>query len=163
LPTQAVSEDPAGSTIAKIEVRIQVGNHRMAASDDPLFLCLCGPQGREFRLKLAKGPCLRRGGTDHYVLAAADSPEVNVDFAELNDPCSPPLDLAGVERVSIRKGLNPIPNVRGVGEMDDRLEIEEVEVLIQAAGSAAPVRFSRRGPHWLGLVCGLGLELARSS
>ena len=135
----------------------------MAASDDPLFLCLSGPEGREFRLQLAKGTGLRRGATDRYVLAAAGSSDANVAFAELNDPCSPPPDLAGVERVSIRKGLNPIPNVRGVGEMDDRLEIRDVEVLIQAAGSTAPVRFSRRGPHWLGLVCGLSLELTRSS
>ena len=38
----------------KIVVRIRVGSDLMAASDDPLFLRLGGPAGREFRLLLGK-------------------------------------------------------------------------------------------------------------
>jgi hypothetical protein len=133
----------------------------MAGTDDPLFLRLDGPDGREFRLVFAKGTGLRRASEDVYVLAAAGSPDANVAHAQLNDPCSPALSAAGIERVSIRKGLEPLPNVRGFGEMDDRLEIEEAEVLIHAAGRDGPLRFARRGPFWLGLVCGLSLELTR--
>jgi hypothetical protein len=134
----------------------------MSATDDPLFLHLDGPQGREFRLSFAKRPGLRRGAEDVYVLAAAGSSDANVTQAALNDPCSPALHATGIERVGLRKGLEPIPNVRGFGEMDDRLEIQEAEVLIQTAGREQPLRFFRRGPCWLGLVCGLTLELPRS-
>ncbi len=146
--------------VEKIVVRVRVGSNLMAASDDPLFLRLGGPAGREFRLLLGKGRSLRRGQEDCFVLGAPDDPETNVDQPQLNDPSSPALDLAGIERVSLVKGLEPLPNVRGVGEMDDRLLLEEVEVSIHVKG-ASPVRFRREGPHWLGLVCGLILELAR--
>ena len=43
--------------------------------------------------------------------------------------------------------------------MDDRLEVEAVEVEISVAGEPTPRRFARRGPIWLGLVCGLLLEV----
>jgi hypothetical protein len=56
--------------------------------------------------------------------------------------------------------MEPIPNVRGVGEMDDRLELEEIEVEIYAADSPKPRRYFRQGPLWLGLVCGLSVEVA---
>ena len=48
----------------------------------------------------------------------------NVCFPELNDPTSPPLDAGAISGVYLRKGLDPIPNVRAVGEMDDRLEFD---------------------------------------
>ena len=43
--------------------------------------------------------------------------------------------------------------------MDDRLEVEAVEVEISIANDPRPRRFARRGPIWLGLVCGLLLEI----
>ena len=146
--------------VEKIVVRVRVGSDLMAASDDPLFLRLSGPSGREFRLLRRRGKSLRRGKEDCFVLGPPDDPDTNVDQPQLNDPSSPALDLAGIDRVSLVKGLEPLPNVRGIGEMDDRLLLEQVEVSIQAKG-VAPVRFQREGPHWLGLVCGLSLELAR--
>jgi hypothetical protein len=147
--------------VEKIVVRVRVGSDLMAASDDPLFLRLGGPSGREFRLRLAKGKSLRRGQEDRFVLGAPDDPETNVDQPQLNDPGSPPLDLLGIDHAWLVKGMEPLPNVRGFGEMDDRLLLEEVEVQVHAKGGP-PARFRREGPHWLGLVCGLSLELARA-
>ena len=43
------------SSLTRIVVRIRVGSDRMAASDDPLFLGLEAPEGREFRLAAAHG------------------------------------------------------------------------------------------------------------
>jgi hypothetical protein len=145
--------------IQRIAVRIQVGEHMLAASDDPLFLGLRGPLGREFRLALKHGKSLRRGAEDHFVFGAPDDPETNVAHAELNDPTSPPLDAAQITSIFLRKGFEPIPNVRAVGEMDDRLELVEAEVEIQVEGRPKPLRHHRRGPVWLGLVCGLRLEI----
>jgi hypothetical protein len=45
--------------------------------------------------------------------------------------------------------------------MDDRLEIAEVEIEIHAEGLPKPLRFRRRGPLWLGLVCGMQVEIDR--
>ena len=53
----------------------------------------------------------------------------------------------------------PIPNVRAIGEMDDRLELIEAEVEIQIEGRSEPLRHYRRGPVWLGLVCGMHFEI----
>lgn len=160
MSTQAPTEtDVQAAGVARIEVRIQVGDALMAASDDPLFLRLTGPSGREFRLSLAHGKSLRRGKQDHYVLAPRDGS--NVAHPDLNDPTSPPLDLAGIHGAVLVKGLDPLPNVRGMAEMDDRLLIEEAEVVVHADGDAR-LRFHRRGPVWLGLVSGLSWELARS-
>ena len=145
--------------VVRIDVRIQVGADRMAATDDPLFLGLRGPAGREFRLSPAKGHALRRGKEDHYVLAAAEAPETNVEHPNFNDPTQPALAAGGVAGVYLRKGLEPIPNVRALGEMDDRLEVEAVTVEVAAEGLAEPLRFARRGPIWLGLVSGLFLEI----
>jgi rubrerythrin len=44
--------------------------------------------------------------------------------------------------------------------MDDRLELAAVAVEIHADGLEAPLRFSRQGPIWLGLVCGTLMEIA---
>ncbi len=145
--------------IVRIGVRIQVGSHLMAASDDPLFLGLRGPAGREFRLQPARGRSLRRGSEDHFVIGAPDDPATNLAHAELNDPTAPPLAATQVTGVYLRKGFEPIPNVRGHGEMDDRLEIAEIEVEIEAAGAPKAARFQRSGPVWLGLVSGLQLEI----
>jgi hypothetical protein len=140
-------------------VRIKVGEDRMSGSDDPVFLRLQGPSGRDFRLHHAKGKNLRRGAKDVYVFGAADDPETNVRHPELNDPTQPTLHLAGIDRVVLVKAMEPIPNVRGLGELDDRLEIEHIEVEIHPAGGGEPKRYQRSGPIWLGLVCGLRLEL----
>ena len=155
------SDAPQRRPLRKIVVRIQVGKDRMAGSDDPLFLLLDGPGGREFRLALAHGKQLRRGAQDVFVLAGPGDPDTNVAHAELNDPNVPVLDLAGIRRVVVRKGLEPLPNVRGFGEMDDRLLIEKVEVELHPEGPDGPLRFERGGGFWLGLVCGLNLELGR--
>ena len=155
-----MAESP-GLPIARIEVRLEVGKDRMAGSDDPLYLGLRGPQGREFRLLLAHGPSLRRGAQDHFVLGAAGDSATNVAEAEFNDPTSPQIDAAGVSGTYLRKGFEPIPNVRAFGEMDDRLEIVEVEVEIHTADRPKPVRYMRTGPIWLGLVCGLHFEVPR--
>ena len=80
--------------------------------------------------------------------------EVPVDLT-----VDPTLDADGISGVYLRKGLEPIPNVRGLGEMDDRLEVEAIEVEISVEGESTPRRFARRGPIWLGLVCGLFLEI----
>jgi hypothetical protein len=152
----ALAETP----ISGISVRIRVGTGLMAASDDPIFLRLSGDCGRDFRLLQHGRKSFRRGGEDVFVLGPPDANETTVAYPELNDPTSPPLSLAGIERVTLVKGTDPLPNVRGVGEMDDRLLIEEAEAVIECAGRA-PVRFYRKGPHWLGLVCGLSLELPR--
>jgi len=157
-----VSETTAAQLpIQRIAVRLRVGEHLLAASDDPLFLSLRGPSGREFRLALKHGRSLRRGAEDHFVLGPPDDPETNVAHAELNDPTSPPLDASQITGVFLRKGFEPIPNVRAVGEMDDRLEIVEAEVEIAVAGRPKPIRHQRRGPVWLGLICGLRLEIPR--
>jgi hypothetical protein len=140
--------------LRRIEVSVHVGTDRMAASDDPLFLELQGPGGREFRLAMAHGKALRRGAADHFVLAGAADPSTNVAFPELNDPAVPPIPLEGVTCVVLRKGQEPIPNVRGHGEMDDRLQVLSVEVVLVPEGDGAPRRFRREGPFWLGLVCG---------
>ena len=146
--------------ISKIVVRLRVGTDLMAGSDDPLFLGLRGPSGREFRLLLARGKSLRRGAEDVYCLAASDDPDTNVAHTDLNDPTTPPMDAAQITSVFLRKGLEPIPNVRGLGEMDDRLQVMEADVEIHAAGLPKPRRYTRHGPLWLGLVCGLTIDLA---
>lgn len=159
MPTQARPE----SVLRQIVVRVQVGRHRMAATDDPLFLRLGGPAGREFRLALARGHALRRGQESVFVLAAPDAAETNVAHPELNDPAMPAIALASVDSVWLIKRLEPIPNVRGVAEMDDRLLIDEVVVELHGHDAARPVRFRREGPLWLGLVCGLEIALERTA
>lgn len=156
---QATVENP----IQKIVVKITVGSHRMSATDDPLFLHLHGPSGREFRLLLAHGRSLRKGSADEYILGPAESADTNVHHAELNDPTVPPIDNAGVKRVSIRKGLDPIPNVRGIAELDDRVEILAARVEIYTAEGGTPSCYERTGPFWLGLSCGLSVALAPSA
>jgi len=146
--------------VGQISVRIRVGTSLMAASDDPIFLRLTGTCGREFRLLKESGKSLRRGSEDTFVLGPPDAKETSVSHAELNDPTHPPIHLEGIDRVEIVKRTDPLPNVRGLGEMDDRLLIDEVEVVIRCEG-VPDTRFHRAGPHWLGLVCGLTLELAR--
>jgi len=133
----------------------------MAASDDPLYLGLNGPCGREFRLELQKGDARRRGQEDLYVLGEPEDPESNVEHPELNDPTVPPIDAASITGVYLRKGFEPIPNVRGIGEMDDRIEIAEAEVEIESEGAVKAIRFNRSGPIWLGLVAGLRFDLTR--
>jgi hypothetical protein len=146
--------------LRRIVVRLRVGEDKLAASDDPLFLGLRGAEGREFRLLLARGRSLRRGADDVFVLSQPDDPDTNVDRPELNDPASPPLHAGAVTGVYLRKGLDPIPNVRGRGEMDDRLQVFEAEVELHEEGAPKPRRFVRRSPIWLGLVCGLVADLA---
>lgn len=145
--------------VRRIEVRIRVGRDLMAGSDDPLFLGLRGPSGREFRLRLAHGKSLRRGAEDRFVLAPAGDADVNVEHPQMNDPTAPALDAVGIASAYLRKGQEPIPNVRALGEMDDRLEVVSAEVLVYADGRAAPLRFAREGPIWLGLVGGLIWEI----
>jgi hypothetical protein len=147
--------------IRRMTLRIQVGESRMAGSDDPVFLGLHGPEGREFRIRFARTPSLRRGAEEVYGLGPAGDADTNVANPEFNDPTSPPIDAARIQSVYLRKGFEPIPNVRGMGEMDDRLEVVEVELLLHVAGSARPLRFLRRGPIWLGLVSGLRLDMPR--
>jgi hypothetical protein len=154
-------EPEARRPITQIGVRVLVGSNLLSASDDPLFLGLRGPEGREFRLAFHRGPFLRRGHQDTFVLGAADDPDTNVASPELNDPTSPALDVRRIESVYVRKGLSPIPNVRALGELDDRIEILEVGVDIHAVGQAKPLRFERSGPIWLGLACGLEFEVPR--
>jgi hypothetical protein len=148
--------------VIRIRVRLMVGESRMAASDDPLYLGLHGPCGREFRLELEKGHARRRGHEDLYVLGVPDDSETNVEHPELNDPTVPAIDAASVTGVYLRKGFEPIPNVRGVGEMDDRIEITEAEVELELEDAAKAIRFNRSGPIWLGLVAGVRFELPRS-
>lgn len=155
-----MAEAGAGhSPVTRVEVRLRIGDHLLAASDDPLFLGLQGPSGREFRLELAHGRSLRRKSEDRFVLGPASGSDTNVKQPELNDPTVPPLDAAGITGVYLRKGLDPIPNVRAVGELDDRLELAEAEVAIHAGGDV--LRFFRAGPVWLGLCAGMQIELAR--
>ena len=154
----AAGRSPVADAVTRIRVRLLVGDSLMAASDDPLFLGVRGPQGREFRLEFAHGKSRRRGKEDVYVLGAPDDPDTNVAHAEFNDPTQPPIDVESVSAVYLRKGLEPIPNVRAMGEMDDRLELVECEVTLDHDGPK-PLRFVRRGPIWLGLVAGLHLEL----
>ncbi len=150
---------PETPLIIRIHVRLLVGDNLMSASDDPLFLGLRGPAGREFRLRPAHGRSLRRGHEDQFVLGAAGDPATNVAQPEFNDPTRPPLAFDGVESVYLRKGFDPIPNVRALGEMDDRLELLEAEVEIESEARPKALRFARKGPIWLGLVAGLRFEL----
>ena len=149
------------SPIVRIRVRLKVGDSLMAATDDPVYLEICGDTGREFRLLPTQGNPLRRGQQDEYVLGPPQDPETNVAHPELNDPTAPPLDAATISAVCLRKGFEPIPNVRAFGEMDDRLELAEIEVKVHTADRAEPILFARRGPLWLGLVCGLKIEIGR--
>ncbi len=150
---------PTRHPVVRIEVRIQVGPNLMSGTDDPLFLGLRGSEGREFRLKLTGGGSLRRGREGRVVFGAPEDPATNAEMPELNDPTRPTLDANAISAIYLRKGLEPIPNVRGLGEMDDRLELEAVAVEISVADEPKPRRFARRGPIWLGLVCGLLLEI----
>jgi hypothetical protein len=155
-------QSPSRHPVTQIGVRLLVGSSLLSASDDPLFLGLRGPGGREFRLALARGTFLRRGREDLFVLGPADDPDTNVANPELNDPTCPSLDAGAIEGLYLRKGLDPIPNVRALGELDDRLEIVEVSIDVHAEGRPKPLRFERAGPIWLGLVCGLLLEIPRT-
>lgn len=161
MSTQAAASTGSADSIVKIVVRIKVGEDRMAGTDDPIFLCLSGGGGRQFRLSPARGRGLRRGAEDVYVLGAPDAPDTNVAHPDLNDPGSPPILLADVQAVCIVKGLEPLPNVRGLGEMDDRLLIDRVEVEIYSEQAPKATHFQRQGPIWLGLICGLRAELTR--
>ena len=145
--------------VERIEVDIRIGEGRMSATDDPIFLGIRGRAGREFRLQHAEGASFRRGADDRYVLAGADA--TNVEYPELNDPTTPALDAADIVGFYIRKGMAPIPNVRGIGELDDRVEVVSVEVVVHAGGLAEPLRFFRLGPVWLGLACGSTFEVPR--
>jgi hypothetical protein len=145
--------------VTRVVVRLNIGLDRMAASDDPLFLGLRGPGGREFRLASTHGRPLRRGSEDVFVLAAPDDPDTNVASPALNDPAASPIELAAVRAVYLRKGLDPIPNVRGHGEMDDRVQLVSAEVELHGPGAPKPRRFVGRGPIWLGLVCGMVWDL----
>ena len=129
----------------------------MAATDDPLFLRLSGPSGREFRLMLAKSRTLRRGEENVFVLGGS---EANIEHADLNDPGAPQIHGSGIERVEIFKSMAPIPNVRGVAELDDRVQLDRAEVELHSPDFSSPRRFERQGPFWLGLVCGFCIELA---
>ncbi len=155
----AVSDAAIRYPVERIEVRIQVGDDRMAATDDPVFLGLRGAAGREFRLQMVRGPGFRRGSDTSFVLASAGAPDTNVAHAELNDPTAPALCADAIESCYVRKGSEPLPNVRGLGEMDDRIQILRVEVDLQAGGLAQPRRFVRQGPFWLGLVSGTVVEV----
>jgi hypothetical protein len=145
-------------TIQRIVVLLHMGSDRLAATDDPVFLGLRGPVGREFRLGLGHGKALRRKGEERYVFGAPDDAETNVASPELNDPTAPPLDAEQVTGVYLRKRQEPIPNVRGHGELDDRLQLDGIEVEIETARGAR--RYRREGPIWLGLACGLSFDLA---
>jgi hypothetical protein len=156
------AEAAGGHAVTRIAVRLLVGSNLLSASDDPVFLGIRGPCGREFRLARTRGPILRRGQEDYFVFGAEAEANTNVAHPELNDPTSPVIDVRTVEGVYLRKGLDPIPNVRALGELDDRIEIVEVEVEVFAHGQTEPLRFERSGPIWLGLVCGLHLEIPRA-
>lgn len=147
------------SPIRRIVVRVLVGTDRMAGTDDPLFLELIGPGGREFRLAPTKGKAFRRGSHDEFVLAGPDDPGTNVAHPELNDPTAPPLDATLITGACLRKGTEPIPNVRGFGEMDDRIQLLEAAVDLHIEGEPEVRHFERLGPVWLGLVCGQRLNL----
>ncbi len=145
--------------VQRIAVRIRVSQDLLAASDDPIFFGLHGHSGREFRLQPARGRALRRGSEDCFVLGAPDDPETNVEHAELNDPTNPALDAEAITGAYLRKGFEPVPNVRALGEMDDRLGVDHIEVEVSAEGEPKARRFARKGPIWLGLVAGLRLEI----
>ena len=104
---------------------------------------------------------MRRGGEESFCLGSPSDPETNVANPGFNDPTAPAMDGALIQSVYLRKGFEPVPNVRGMGEMDDRLELIEAELSVHTSGRAKPLRFLRRGPIWLGLVSGLRLDLAR--
>jgi hypothetical protein len=157
-----VAEPKLRNPVTRIAVRLAIGESRMAGTDDPVFLGIRGRCGREFRLGLAKGRVMRRGSEDQFVFAAAGDPAVNVDHPDLNDPTQPALEADAIESFYLRKGMEPIPNVRGLGEMDDRLQVAWVEVEVHAQGLAESLRFARRGPVWLGLLSGQLLEIPRA-
>jgi hypothetical protein len=150
------------AAIRRIVVGVHVGTDRLAGTDDPLFLELVGPGGREFRLEFSQGRALRRGALDRFVLGGPNDPETNVANPDLNDPTDPPLDANRVLGISIRKGLDPIPNVRGRGELDDRVQLVAVEVDLYVDGQPAPRRWIQEGSVWLGLVCGMRMSLVAS-
>jgi len=154
-----VGDSKIRNAVERIEVVIQVGEAPMAATDDPVFLGVRGPGGREFRLQHTTGASFRRDTEDHYVLAGARHAATNVEHPEMNDPGVPPIDATAITACYIRKGAEPIPNVRGIAELDDRLEIVRVEIAVHAVGLAAPLRFARKGPIWLGLACGETFEV----
>jgi hypothetical protein len=157
MPSDATPSQP----IRRMTLRIKVGESLMAGTDDPLFLGIHGADGREFRVRFARGHSLRRGAEDVYGFGPPDDADTNVANPAFNDPSVPPMDAARIQSVYLRKGFEPIPNVRGMGEMDDRLEVVEVELALHVVGRPKPVRYLRRGPLWLGLVAGLRVDLPR--
>ncbi len=154
-PSRASDRTP----LARIVVRVKTGSDRMAATDDPVFLGIRGASGREYRLALRRGRGLRRGGEDEFVLAGPDDPATNVAHPELNDPKLPTVHMGDVVGVYFRKATDPIPNVRGIAELDDRLQIDELEIALHPAGSGPPLRFVRKEAFWLGLSCGMIVDV----
>jgi hypothetical protein len=162
MAARSAPEKPPAQPIRRLTLRLVIGESLMAGSDDPLFLGLHGPEGREFRVRFAKGASLRRGHEELYCIGPPDDGATNVANPAFNDPTTPAIDAAQISSVYLRKGFEPIPNVRGLGEMDDRLEVIEAELEVHVAGRAEPLRYLRRGPIWLGLVAGLRLDLPRA-
>jgi hypothetical protein len=168
LPSAPIPGAPKGETVAeksaiqRIMVRVHVGEHMLSATDDPVFLGLRGPAGREFRLDFPKGKSMRKGSNDSYIFGSPNDPQTNVAHPELNDPSEPALHSEDISSIFLRKGFDPIPNVRAMGEMDDRLEVHEIAVEFQFSDGDEPVCFFRSGPLWLGLVCGLRMEIPRT-
>ena len=107
------------------------------------------------------GTALDRGHWCTRLPSGGGAPLSEAGHPEFNDPTAPPIDAASVTGVYLRKGFDPIPNVRGVSEMDDRIEISEAEVEIESESAAKAIRFQRTGPIWLGLVAGVRFELQR--
>jgi hypothetical protein len=159
----ATREDGESEPVETIVVRVEVGNDRMAGTDDPVFLQIGGPGGRDYRLEKRHGRSFQRGKQSVLMLGGAKDSATNVSHPELNDPGAPSMSLDAVSTVRLIKGQEPLPNVRGVGEMDDRLLVERVEVELRCAGGAPSRHFERQGPIWLGLVCGLSIELSEVS
>ena len=105
-------------------------------------------------------PAIETAGTETRISAITPPSGLSAPVSIAPSSASlPPLDADGITGAYLRKGLDPIPNVRAVGELDDRLELVEAEVTIHFPGG--PRRYLRRGPLWLGLVTGMQIELAR--
>ncbi|MFD7300204.1 hypothetical protein ACFV83_04625 [Streptomyces pharetrae] len=149
--------------ITRIEVRVQTGASDTAGTDGWVYL---GIGGREFQLDTPADDFRRPDpptNVDTFILGDG----ANVNNAGDNDPRSPQLRVADLDRYSAYLSFEPADD-------NDNWEIDWVNVTLTAAGGGvtrfydyhSPVVTDGSGPKrtlWLGTYAGTQLSLASVS
>jgi hypothetical protein len=124
------------ANISRIDVRIATGNRSGAGTDGYIYLGVCG---REFHVDSAQNDFER--GTDRtYTLGVG----ANVTDKEFNDPRSPQLDTASLDRFPVYLRFEP------KGDNAD-WNLERVDVTVNPGGSQVKYTTLAGSAHlWLG-------------